>query len=662
MTTTTAAANNPTLPAPLNQNHPKTQADWQQILNQLQTWQNVLGIIVPPMQQTDAERTAGVTPTNYGYAPGILDRYGPNTVPGTTDMTAVFVAAAAVWAAGGPPITLLPTTYYIASNLTLTVPIVFQSRSRLAMNPSGTLVTLNGPVTAPMSQIFNQSGTTGGVAWANANTITGAGYTGGTYTNVPLTGGSGTGAVATIQVFGTHVFNVIITSPGSGYHSTDTLSAATANIGGTGSGFGFTPFLTQIAGSFGGDDIYDCWFGTVADGNGTTGAGTDNTAAFQAALNCVVLRNAETEANGVAGNRLVTLAGSFRCASQICVGDNIHWLGAGRFNSILFAPTAFANLGGLIAMNGQGTLPTLFSDFSVGGQSGGCGGRGIVVTKNAGSVENVWVTSFTGGGSAGIQLSQTSVYLRNFVAELNSTGIYITQAGITISDGETFNNFGQGFLIQNSGAASTARVTINSVRCAGDLQSGVNCLGAAHVSLTDVHAYIDATNAFTSGAFLSDVTSNDITYTGCTARVSALGGTTGAGFNLNGTNITVTGCASYSMSAGLVSGVSGLYLSGGVFSGNSTYGIHITGGDQVNLTGFTAGNNGSDGCNVNASTANSKIQIGSCLTSNNAAWGLNLAAISTSYINVTGNASNLNTSGAINKSGTVANINVVGNF
>ena len=75
-TVATTAANNPTLPAPLNQTHPKSQADWQQVLNQLQSWQNALGIIVPPMQQTAAENTAGVTPTNYAYTPYYAQRYG----------------------------------------------------------------------------------------------------------------------------------------------------------------------------------------------------------------------------------------------------------------------------------------------------------------------------------------------------------------------------------------------------------------------------------------------------------------------------------------------------------------------------------------------------------------------------------------------------------
>ncbi len=43
--------------------------------------------------RTAAEVTAGVTPVNYAYQPGHVYRYGTNTAPGTTDMTAAIQAA-----------------------------------------------------------------------------------------------------------------------------------------------------------------------------------------------------------------------------------------------------------------------------------------------------------------------------------------------------------------------------------------------------------------------------------------------------------------------------------------------------------------------------------------------------------------------------------------
>jgi hypothetical protein len=65
----------------------------------------------------------------------------------------------------------------------------------------------------------------------------GSAYTAGTYFDVPLTGGSGSGALATITVAGGAVTAVTVTNGGLQYGVANTLSAAAANIGATGSGF-----------------------------------------------------------------------------------------------------------------------------------------------------------------------------------------------------------------------------------------------------------------------------------------------------------------------------------------------------------------------------------------------------------------------------------------
>jgi hypothetical protein len=69
-------------------------------------------------------------------------------------------------------------------------------------------------------------------------TITaGSGYTNGTYTNVPLTGGSGSNATATVVVSGGAVTSVTITLRGASYVVGNSLSASNTNLGGTGAGF-----------------------------------------------------------------------------------------------------------------------------------------------------------------------------------------------------------------------------------------------------------------------------------------------------------------------------------------------------------------------------------------------------------------------------------------
>jgi hypothetical protein len=79
--------------------------------------------------------------------------------------------------------------------------------------------------------------TFGGPVLTVGTLVGGSAYTNGTYTVVALTGGSGTGAKATIVVAGTVVSSVTITTQGNSYVVGDTLSALAANIGGTGSGF-----------------------------------------------------------------------------------------------------------------------------------------------------------------------------------------------------------------------------------------------------------------------------------------------------------------------------------------------------------------------------------------------------------------------------------------
>lgn len=108
----------------------------------------------------------------------------------------------------------------------------------------------NGGLAIPPSpptveQKIDTAGTTGAIATLGAITA-GSLYTNGTYTNVPLTGGTGSGAKATITVSGAAVTAVTLTARGTGYTAADSLSATAANIGGTGSGFAIPVSTIEI--------------------------------------------------------------------------------------------------------------------------------------------------------------------------------------------------------------------------------------------------------------------------------------------------------------------------------------------------------------------------------------------------------------------------------
>lgn len=87
---------------------------------------------------------------------------------------------------------------------------------------------------------------TGGVL-SGSIAAPGTAYTDGAYPGVGLTGGTGSGATADITVSGGAVTIVTLDSIGTGYSQNDILSANAADIGGTGSGFGYSADLVATA-------------------------------------------------------------------------------------------------------------------------------------------------------------------------------------------------------------------------------------------------------------------------------------------------------------------------------------------------------------------------------------------------------------------------------
>jgi hypothetical protein len=67
--------------------------------------------------------------------------------------------------------------------------------------------------------------------------VAGSGYVNGTYTAIPLLGGSGISATATVVVAGNVVTTVTLVSGGFNYVVGNVLTASTASLGGSGSGF-----------------------------------------------------------------------------------------------------------------------------------------------------------------------------------------------------------------------------------------------------------------------------------------------------------------------------------------------------------------------------------------------------------------------------------------
>lgn len=126
----------------------------------------------------------------------------------------------------------------------LEFPIYTQFSTVLQFYPinlaTATLVYLKKPRTSVYGYTLN------GITAYNT-LVAGSSYTDGVYESVALTGGSGVSATANITVSGNVVTSVTIVSGGMNYVVGNVLSASSASIGGTGSGFSIT--VTQVSGN-----------------------------------------------------------------------------------------------------------------------------------------------------------------------------------------------------------------------------------------------------------------------------------------------------------------------------------------------------------------------------------------------------------------------------
>jgi hypothetical protein len=135
----------------------------------------------------------------------------------------------------------------------------------------------------------------------------GSGYVNGSYVNVTLTGGSGSGAKATIGVSGGAVTTVTITARGAGYAVGNTLSATAASLGGSGAGFSIP--VTAIY-------LQAIQMSAAATGTGAAAL------TFSIPANLISMYQHEIGTDEIAGQNVRAILSSFET-------NDLSWLGGG---------------------------------------------------------------------------------------------------------------------------------------------------------------------------------------------------------------------------------------------------------------------------------------------------------------------------------------------
>jgi len=353
--------------------------------------------------------------------------------------------------------------------------------------------------------------------------------------------------------------------------------------------------------------------------------------------------------------------GIYKLASRVNVPDGVSIFGAGKWATILFCPTAFSDTNGLIAVSGVNGYPTSIRSLAIVAQTGGAGGCGLVSTKNGFFISDIWINGFV--TNYGMILNQTDNYLSDFVIEMCLNGLLCQQTHQTISDGELFYNQAVGGTIANSGSVENGRVTFTNVRCAVDAQVGFLVSGGKRVTLDACAVtHVDGSRYTTAGIKVDS--SNDVIVTGYSSYLGTFSSAAAAVLISNSTNVQVGTSNGGNWRDGVraINSVA-VTVDSSNFSGNSRYGIYVSGGDQIILTGNNCHSNGVTGIFSDNVSASGNHLINSNMTNNHASYGItaNVGAAS-AFTNIVGNMARGNSAGGVQKSGLVTNINDVANY
>lgn len=266
----------------------------------------------------------------------------------------------------------------------------------------------------------------------------GTGYVNATYSAVPLTGGTGTGAQATIVVSGGAVSSVTISAAGSNYSIRDTLSASNTNLGSSGSGFAY------IVGAFNGNanPVYP---------------GTDDTAGFQ---NAFAVALATGQGVLVPNGCWVTTLNIPQGISMIGTGWNPNYGFNTNSGTATNPPILYSHGGPARIINTTGGANNAFVGFEINGYAAGGASFCIGSSVNAGGGApyiTVMNMSFK-GCSAGVGDTTNQMFVHSYNNDYgaNNWGIFGNMSDL-VSSNDNFSSEALGG-IHLSGGAGLVRI------------------------------------------------------------------------------------------------------------------------------------------------------------------------------------------------------------
>jgi len=223
-----------------------------QVTGPIQTiYNSTLTYVSGGVENITGVKSVNVTAVGSGYTPGIYKNVPITASNGSAGSAGSGALATVVVAADGTlgsiKITDAGSGYISGNDLSISANNIGGTGSGISLTRITALNIVGGTDGATVGSItqgvspaltITNSGT-GYLGKTPTLTVTtaGTGYTNGTYINVPLGGGSGTGAKGTVVVSGGAISSITTTDVGNGaYIPGDVLTLANTNIGGAGSG------------------------------------------------------------------------------------------------------------------------------------------------------------------------------------------------------------------------------------------------------------------------------------------------------------------------------------------------------------------------------------------------------------------------------------------